>query len=129
MVKVTDVCIDTSPDSFLESKDGFVNWLLQCDRSVQMTSSIALSFSSFLGLGYESGTFPALLTDSIVKRLRSSKLGCPPNDCADSTSFATFRVLLLVPGSPSCNAIKSDLSPWRCYRLFALTWAVRCLPL
>ena len=75
-----------------------------------MASSIALSFSSFRGLGYESVTFPAWLPDAIVKRLRSSKLGCPPNYCADPASFATFRVLLLVAGSPSCNAIKSDLS-------------------
>ena len=98
MFKVTDVCIDTSPDSFPEGKFGFVDWLLQCNRSVQMTSSIALSFSSFQGLGNESGTFPALPPDAIVKRLRSNKLGCPPNGYADPTSFATSRVVLLVPG-------------------------------
>ncbi len=76
MFKVAAVCIDTSPESLPESKDGFVDWLLRQISPDDFKHRLQFRLVSGLGL-VNPVPFQHCPPDVIVKRVEIRRVGRP----------------------------------------------------
>src|ERR1700761_9800919 len=95
MFKVAAVCIDTSSESFPESKDGFIDWLLRQISPYDFQPR--LEFRLVLGLGLvDSVPFQHCPPDVIVKRVEIRRGRWPYKENHGTTNALARSVLLII---------------------------------